>query len=43
MHGAEFTIAEGKCIAGPCLGDHLQPVPVRIEGDMVLVQDDALR
>ena len=43
MHGAEFTIADGQCIAGPCLGDHLQPVPVRIEGDMVLVQDDALR
>jgi len=43
MHGAEFTIAEGECTAGPCLGDHLQSVPVRIDGDMVLVQDDALR
>ncbi len=43
MHGAEFTIADGKCIAGPCLGDHLQPVPISIEGDVVLVQDGVLR
>ena len=43
MHGAEFTIAEGRCLAGPCLGDHLQKVPLRIEADMVLVQDEALR
>ena len=43
LHGAEFTIAEGRCLAGPCLGDHLQKVPLRIEADMVLVQDEALR
>lgn len=25
-HGALFTIENGECVSGPCLGTHLQPV-----------------
>lgn len=32
-HGALFQVGTGECIAGPCTGDHLQPVQLRIEGD----------
>lgn len=31
-HGALFTIDTGLCIAGPCVGEALEPVPV-IERD----------
>ena len=36
-HGARFRIDDGECIAGPCEGQALQPVPVRIEGDKVVM------
>lgn len=39
-HGAIFDIASGACIAGPCAGRGLQPLPLRIEGDLVLVADE---
>ncbi len=32
-HGALFQIADGTCIAGPCAGDSLTPVPVEIDGE----------
>lgn len=30
MHGALFTIEDGLCIKGPCQGDSLTPVDVKI-------------
>lgn len=30
-HGARFTLAEGLCVLGPCLGQTLQAVPLRLE------------
>ncbi len=36
-HGAVFRIEDGYCIAGPCTGDSLTPIPARIEGDSVAV------
>ena len=36
-HGALFQIDSGECIAGPCTGDHLQQVELRIEGDSIYV------
>ena len=36
-HGALFQIDSGECIAGPCIGDHLKPVKVRVEGNMIYV------
>jgi nitrite reductase/ring-hydroxylating ferredoxin subunit len=36
-HDALFRITDGFCVAGPCAGDHLAPVPVQIEnGDIVI-------
>lgn len=37
MHGAEFQPEDGLCIAGPCLGDRLRPVPVRIAAGRVIL------
>lgn len=30
-HGAQFEIADGLCVAGPCTGDRLTPVPVAVD------------
>lgn len=34
-HGASFELDGGVCVAGPCRGDALRAVPVRVEGDAV--------
>lgn len=39
-HGAVFTRDEGRCIAGPCPGKSLTPVPVQVVGDYVLLAED---
>jgi len=39
-HGALFTRDEGKCIAGPCPGQSLTPVPVEIVGEYVMLAPD---
>lgn len=36
-HAALFRIEDGLCIAGPCSGDALVPVPVVVEGDRVIL------
>lgn len=30
-HGAQFAIADGKCLSGPCVGAYLQPVAVTVD------------
>lgn len=30
-HGAQFDITTGVCLLGPCLGQSLEPMPVRLE------------
>lgn len=40
-HGAEFGIADGVCIRGPCAGDRLEAVPVEIRDGTIYVPDDA--
>lgn len=36
-HGASFELPSGSCIAGPCRGQSLREVPVRVEnGDVLL-------
>lgn len=32
-HGALFTLDRGACVAGPCKGDHLPPVPLELRED----------
>ena len=40
-HGAQFGIADGVCLRGPCVGAALESVPVRIEDGVVLVPASA--
>lgn len=40
VHGALFEKETGYCVAGPCAGLSLAPVPVRLEGDLVLLSDE---
>ncbi len=36
-HGAEFLSDTGECVAGPCLGDSLRPIPFTLaEGTIYL-------
>lgn len=35
LHGALFVIEDGRCLRGPCVGDHLQPLSVELRGDEV--------
>ena len=36
-HGAQFRLDDGVCTYGPCLGQALEPVAVRVVGDEVCV------
>ncbi len=36
-HGAQFRVEDGFCIWGPCKGDSLTPMPVRVENGVVIV------
>ncbi|GGX45879.1 Rieske (2Fe-2S) protein [Saccharospirillum salsuginis] len=36
-HGALFEIESGHCLAGPCQGDYLTPVPFKIENDTIVL------
>jgi len=36
-HGALYDPESGVCVDGPCKGQSLYPLPVRVEGDEVLV------
>lgn len=35
MHGALFTIEEGRCVQGPCMGKHLTPVTSEVRNGAV--------
>ena len=37
VHGASFELAAGECTAGPCRGDRLRDIPVKVEGGQVLL------
>lgn len=39
-HGAQFRIEDGACIAGPCPGASLTPVPVAVESGNIVVSGD---
>jgi nitrite reductase/ring-hydroxylating ferredoxin subunit len=36
LHGALFRIRDGYCLRGPCAGQGLESVEVRVEGDRVV-------
>ena len=35
LHGARFTIDEGHCIQGPCIGQGLAPITLEIIDDII--------
>lgn len=39
-HGAQFDIASGECLLGPCLGQRLTPLEIDVtsDGDIVLIK-----
>ena len=37
VHGASFNKTDGLCIAGPCKGDSLRSVAVRMQGDEIFL------
>lgn len=41
-HGASFELEGGACVAGPCRGQSLRALPVRVQGDQVLLDTMAL-
>ncbi len=42
-HGALFRLGDGYCIHGPCAGKSLVSVAIRLEGDDIVVVDQATR
>lgn len=37
VHGASFSLDDGLCVAGPCRGESLRPVAVKVlDGEIVL-------
>ena len=40
-HGAEFQIADGLCVRGPCHGDRLEPVMIQIKDGTIYVPKNA--
>ena len=41
VHGASFELDGGSCVAGPCRGDALRAVPLRVQGEAVFLEDEA--
>jgi nitrite reductase/ring-hydroxylating ferredoxin subunit len=40
-HGAEFAIDDGFCVRGPCAGDRLEAVTVRVDRETIMVPEQA--
>ncbi len=39
-HGALFEKSTGYCVAGPCAGQHLSPVQLKMESGFVMLADE---
>jgi nitrite reductase/ring-hydroxylating ferredoxin subunit len=39
VHGASFELVNGRCVAGPCVGDRLRGVPVEVRDGWVVLVD----
>ena len=40
-HGARFRVGDGECVSGPCIGEVLEAVPVRIVDGEIRVPANA--
>jgi nitrite reductase/ring-hydroxylating ferredoxin subunit len=36
-HGASFDAETGACVGGPCIGEKLTPLPIRVENGVVFM------
>jgi len=43
MHGALFRVGDGMCLRGPCAGQALQALPIRVKDGKIEVDVSALR
>lgn len=41
-HGALFTIQNGQCVAGPCVGKSLIPIPFESENGKISITDHVI-
>ena len=41
VHDARFLIDTGECIFGPCPGDSLEPLPIRVDNGNIYLLGDA--
>jgi len=41
VHDARFLIDTGECILGPCPGESLESLPIRVDGDNIYLLGDA--
>jgi nitrite reductase/ring-hydroxylating ferredoxin subunit len=39
IHGATFTLGEGRCDGGPCAGSRLVALPIALDDDEIVVFD----
>ena len=39
-HGASFELHEGACVAGPCRGESLRAVAVKVSGGAIRIESD---
>lgn len=39
QHAAEFSLENGLCVKGPCIGMKLEPVSIELTDDNVLLED----
>jgi len=39
-HNALFRIEDGYCVSGPCTGQSLQPIPVKVLDGVVVIEID---
>ncbi len=35
MHGARFSVADGRCVSGPCKGDRLRAIDIEVTATQV--------
>lgn len=41
-HGARYRPADGLCVAGPCKGSHLRPLPIEVRDGQVFLDTSKL-
>jgi nitrite reductase/ring-hydroxylating ferredoxin subunit len=42
-HGALYRPEDGLCVQGPCEGSHLKSLPIRVEGEAVVLLTSEIR